>query len=96
MTLCGDITVYDKNKKTQYSGVRICDKTSLEFKEKGAVKSGVIIVRIFGEDADIQTGARLVIGLCGDEICPPQAFIITAVKKNKGFCRTHYKVIAER
>ena len=96
MILCGDITVFDKDKKLQYSGVRICDKTSLAMKERGAVKEGNIIVRIFEDDVAISEGARLVTGLCEDDVCPPQAFIVTAVKKNKGICRTHYKVIAER
>ena len=96
MILCGDITVYDKDKKLQYSGVRICDRTSLEMKERGVVKSGSIIIRIFEDDVAISEGSRLVIGLCGDDKCPPQAFIITAVKKNKGLGRVHYKVIAER
>ncbi len=96
MGLCGDITVYDKDKKLQFCGVRICEKTKLEAKERGFVRVGSIIIRIFEDGVAIPEGARLVIGLCGDEVCPPQAFIITAVKKNKGVCRTHYKVIAER
>lgn len=96
MLLCGDITIYDKDKKLQFRGVRICDKTKLEAKERGFVAAGSIIIRIFEDEVTVSEGARLVIGLCGDEVCPPQAFIITAVKKNKGVCRTHYKVIAER
>ena len=96
MVLCGDITVYDKNAKMQFCGVRICDRTSLEMKERGAVKSGSLIIRIFEDAVDISEGARLVQGLCEDAVCPPQAFIVTAVRKNKGVCRTHYKVIAER
>ena len=96
MILCGDITVYDNDRKLQYSGVRICDRTSLEMKERGAVKSGSIVIRIFEDDVAISEGARLVTGLCGDDVCPPQAFIVTAVKKNKGFGRAHYKVVAER
>ena len=96
MILCGDITVYNKDKKRQYSGVRICDKTKLEAKERGVVRTGSIIIRIFENDVDVSEGSRLVIGLCGDEACPPQAFVVTAVKKNKGIVRTHYKVIAER
>lgn len=96
MILCGDITVYDKDKKMQFCGVRICDRTSLVMKERGVVKSGSIIVRIFEENVAIPEGARLVIGLCGDEVCPPQAFYITAVKENKGIAKVHYKVVAER
>ena len=96
MILRGDITVYDKDKKMQFCGVRICDRTSLEMKERGVVKSGSVIIRIFEDDVAIPEGARLVIGLCGDEVCPPQAFLITAVKKNKGIGKTHYKVVAER
>ena len=96
MILCGDITVYDKDKRLQYSGVRICDKTRLELKERGAVKSGSIVIRIFEDDVAISEGARIVTGLCADGVCPPEPFIVTAVKKNKGLCRTHYKVVAER
>ncbi len=96
MVLCGDITIYDKDKKLQYRGVRICDRTSLEVKERGIVKSGSIIIRIFENDVDVSEGARLVIGLCEDDVCPPQAFLITTVKKNKGICKAHYKVVAER
>lgn len=96
MILRGDITVYDNDKKLQFSGVRICDKTKLETKERGLVKSGSIIIRIFEENVSITTRMRLVVGLCGDEVCPSRAFIVTDVKKNKGIGRLHYKVIAER
>jgi len=96
MVLCGDITIYDKDEKLQFRGVRICDRTSLEMKKRGAVKSGSIVIRIFEEDVPVSEGARLVTGVCEDDVCPPHAFIVTAVSKNKGICRTHYKVIAER
>ena len=96
MILHGDITVYDKNEKLMFSGVRICDKTRLEVRERGIVKSGSIIIRIFENDVAVSEGARLVIGLREDDICPSGAFLVTAVKKNKGICKTHYKVVAER
>ena len=95
MILCGDITVYG-DEKLQFRGVRICDRTRLEVKERGVVKSGSVIIRIFEDNVPVFEGARLVIGLCEDEICPPEAFLVTAVKKNKGICKTHYKVVAER
>lgn len=96
MILHGDITVFDKDKKLYFSGVRICDKTSLEAKERGVLKSGSVIIRIFEVDVPDFEGGRLVMGICEDDVCPVGAFFVTAVKKNKGFCRTHYKVVAER
>ena len=96
MVLGGNITVYDKDEKLKFEGVRICYRTSVKIKERGAVKSGDIIIRIFEDDVYFSEGARLVIGLCEDEICPKGAFLVTSVKRNKGVCRTHYKVVAER
>ncbi len=96
MLLNGDITVYDENDRMQICGVRICDKTSLKISEKAVAKSGSLIIRIFKDEADVKEGAKIVIGKCEDEICPAGAFLVTAVKKNKGICKTHYKVIAER
>ena len=96
MLLNKEITVYDNGSKQYIEGVRICDKTTLKTTEKGLFKSGSIVVRIFKNNVDIKEGARLVVGVCADDICPEGAYLITSVKKNKGVYKTHYKVVAER
>ena len=96
MVLNGDVTVYDDGVRTHIPGVRICDRTSLKTGGRAVVKSGSLILRIFEDEASIKEGARLVIGVCEDEICPAGAFLVTEVKKNRGISKVHYKVIAER